>query len=298
MSSREIPPISDDARDQLLLALRKILRPLMKMVLRAGIKFDDLCEVVKAVYIETAVRDGLGPLGKSSRARICYVTGVPRIDVDNYIDDPSLLAPPRHTFAKALSELIHRWHTDPTYLGPYGVPAELSFARGPRSFAKLLRSIDPNVDASLAAEELIRAGVLSGSPGQFLKVHSRTYVVAEAMSPAMLEHFGNAVSDLSNTIAFNNAPDTVQKRLERSVFPDNGLPVDLMPAYEARARDWVQKFIVETDDWLSEQLKKVTASEPLDTVQTGITIFQYVRDSRPPPPLHDVHPKDDRAVER
>ncbi|MCW5572470.1 MAG: hypothetical protein KIT37_05500 [Steroidobacteraceae bacterium] len=286
-----IDTMSDEARAHLLQAFRKILRPLVKILIRAGVRLDEFTETVKGVYVESSVRDGMGPFGEATRARIALVTGVPRRDVDRYIDDPSLLAAPRATFARVLTEIIHLWHTDPTFQGPYGIPLELDFDRShDHSFVALAKKVDPDSDPEALVNELLRARVVLGAKEKSLKVVSRTYVVPVAMSAPMLEHFGNALSDLANTITHNNEAEPSQKRLERSVFPDRGLPVSMMASYEKTLRALVQQMITDLDNWVADNMKGYRPGRGEERIETGITMFQYVRTKKTPPPLHVLLP--------
>ncbi len=286
-----IDAMTAEARAHLLQAFRRILRPLVKLLIRAGVRFDEFCETVKGVYVESAVREGLGPLGKGTRTRIAYVTGIARRDVDRYIDDPSLLAGPKPTFARTLTEIIHTWHTDPMFQGPYGLPLELDFARSlDRSFSALARRVDPNCDPAELVDELLRARVVVGSTEKFLKVVSRTYVVPVAMSAPMLEHLGLALTDLANTITHNADAEPALKRLQRSVFPDRGLPSSMAPAFEKLVRSLVQQFITDVDNWVADRMKEYHPIRPEKQIDTGITVYQYIRSDEIPPPLHVLSP--------
>ena len=48
------------SRDQLLYAFRRVLRPLIRILVRSGVRYDEFLELVRGVFVETAVRDGLG----------------------------------------------------------------------------------------------------------------------------------------------------------------------------------------------------------------------------------------------
>jgi len=293
---KRMAAITSDARAHLLQAFRRILRPLVKILIRAGVRLDEFTEAAKGVYVESAVRDGLGPLGKATRTRIVFATGVSRRDVDRYVDDPSQLAAPRPTFARVLTEIIHLWHTDPTFQGPYGIPLELDFARSrDRSFTALARKVDPECDPAILAEELLRSRVVLGSTEKSLKVVSRTYVVPTAMSAPMLEHFGNALSDLANTITYNNDAEPGKKRLERSVFPDRGLPASMMPGFERLFRSLVQQLITDIDDWVADNMKDYRPTKGDERVDTGLTIYQYIRSDKTPPPLRVLMPPEPDA---
>ncbi len=87
--------LREAAREQLIFSFRKILKPMIRILLRAGIPYLEFREVIKGAYVEAVVRDGIrGHTGPLTRAVLADNTGVPLADVNRFIDDPSLLAPP------------------------------------------------------------------------------------------------------------------------------------------------------------------------------------------------------------
>jgi Family of unknown function (DUF6502) len=279
--------MTDTARAHLVHAFRKVLRPLVKILIRAGVRYDEFVEVIKGVFVESAIRDGLGRGGPLTRARVALVTGVTRREVDRYVDDADLLAPPPATQAAILTEVLHLWNTDPAFLGPYGVPLEIDFdsTRG-RSIKDLVAKVDPTVDARVIVDDLLRSGVVVQSGERFFKVLSRTYVMPEAMSPEMLEHFGKTLTNLANTLQFNMDDTQSGKRLERAVFADNGLNATNLADFEKFARERVQQLISDLDDWLAHHGKDETTSDV--QFDTGVSVFHYVLDARPAPTLKDI----------
>jgi hypothetical protein len=182
--------IPDSSRAHLIFAFRRVLRPLVKILLRSGVRLDEFIEVVKGVYVESGIRDDVIPIKPLTRARVALATGVPRRDVDKFVDNPDLLASPGPTNIAALAAIINRWHTDAAYLGPYGVPLELIIekSRG-RSFTELVQQIDEDLDPHELLEELLLAQVIAKSGDKHVKVLTRTYVMPEPLSPKMLEYF-------------------------------------------------------------------------------------------------------------
>jgi Family of unknown function (DUF6502) len=279
--------MTDTARAHLVHAFRKVLRPLVKILIRAGVRYDEFVEVIKGVFVESAIRDGLGRTGPLTRTRVALVTGVTRRDVDRYVDNEDLLAPPSATHATTLTEVLHLWNTDPAFLGPYGVPLEIDFdrTRG-RCFKDLVSKVDAKVDAREIIDDLLRSGVVVASGERFHKVLSRTYVMPEAMSAVMLEHFGKTLANLANTLQFNMDESQGGKRLERAVFADNGLTGKQLLDFEVFSRERVQQLISEIDDWLAQHGKDQGAAD--DRFDTGISVFHYVYDPAKQPSLADV----------
>lgn len=280
--------MSSNVDDYLVHAFQKILRPLVKILIRSGVRYDEFCQLIKGVYIESGIRDGIGLPGDPSLSKVAIATGIGKRDVETYVSDSARSIKPKRTIQGALSEVLHRWHTDPTYLGPYGVPLEIEFATGKgRSFTDLASSVDDSIEPGILLEELLKSGAVTNSGERHLKVLSRTFLVPEPMSPVMLEYFGNTITNLTTTLEFNMDPDRSTKRLQRSVYADKGLTEAQLAEFESYAKAKAQEFMVEVDNWLADTIPKdQKAIGPLFDV--GISVFQYVRSDQPEPPLPEV----------
>ena len=277
-----------NSRDHLLSAFRRVLRPLIRILVRSGVRYDEFLELVRAVYVETAVRDGLGDGVRPTRARISVSTGVARRDVDRFIDREGDLPIAEKSLTRTLMEVLHKWHTDPQFVGPYGIPLELerSSTKG-RSFRELVHVVNPAVSDADALEELIRlrAVVLSGDT--HIRAVSRALIPVEEMSPAQLELFGNALTRLADTLQFNMDQKNSAKRLEQSVISDRGLPKDVIPVFEKYVRERVTELLVEIDNWLSPySANDVGPSEPPERV--GLAVFQFVDRVADPIPMRET----------
>lgn len=263
------------SRDHLLFAFRRVLRPLIRVLVRAGVRYDEFLELVKGVYVETAVRDGLGDGTRPTRAKVSISTGVPRRDVDRFIDNDGALASAPKTLAATLGNILNRWHTDPQFVGPYGIPLELEVkgSKG-RSFNELVAAVDPLAPAADVLDELIRLRTVVWSGDTHVRTVSRVFIAIEEMSPAQLEFFGNALTRLADTLQFNMDSRNTGKRLERSVISGKALPKEMLPQFEKLARDKVTELLVELDNWLSPYSSEV--QQGTDYERVGLAVFQFV----------------------
>lgn len=263
-------------REHLLDTFRRVLRPLVRILVRSGVRYDEFLELVRRVYVETTVRDGLGDGVPLTRTRISVSTGVARRDVDRFIDKEDNLPPIGKSMTRTLMEIMHRWHTDPQFVGPYGIPLEIEMnsPKG-RSFRELVHFVNPTVKAPEALEELLRMKSVVMSGETHIRAVSRALKPAEEMSPAQLEFFGNALTRLADTVQFNMDPKNIQKRLEQSVISDHGLPKDVVPVFEKYVRERVMELLIEVDNWLSPySTKKGPHDEPAERI--GIAVFHFV----------------------
>jgi hypothetical protein len=262
--------------NQLLYALRRVLRPIIRILIRAGIRFDEFAELARGVYIESAIRDGLEHASSLTRARISVVTGVTRQQVNYYIDNDGALPSASPTLAGVLVEVLQKWHTDPQYVGPYGIPLELEFemASG-RSFRSLVAMVDRTVSPGIALEELLRVGSVTYSGEKHFRAVSRYFMMPEPMSPQQVEYFGNTLTRLAQTLEFNMNPRNSEKRLERFVVADRGLPAEILPQFASYARDRTSEFLLDLDNWLTPY-SSAEDSDPSPRVATGLNVFLYV----------------------
>jgi hypothetical protein len=267
---------SGEARKQLLHALRRVLRPIVRLLIRAGVRFDEFAELARGVYVESAIRDGIEHGGVPTRERISLVTGVTRQQVDYYVENEGALPSADPTLARVVTEVLHRWYTDPLYLGPYGIPLELEFELSAgRSFRGLVTQVDPKASPGLVLEELLRAGSVIHSGERHFRAVSRAFMVSEAMSPQQTEYFGDALTRLARTLDYNFNPSNLDKRLERFVAADRGLPVELIPRFETFARHRANQFLEDLDNWLAPYAgPDLTDFGP--RVGTGVNVFLYV----------------------
>lgn len=275
------------SREHLLHAVSKVLRPIVKILIRAGVRFDEFAELAKGVYVESAVRDGLGLPRRPTKTRIAVATGLARRDIDNFIDNEGALPQAAPTIAAVLIEVLQKWHTDPAYVGPYGIPLEIEFEvpRG-RCFRELVSLVNPTIDPILVVDELIRNKVVAYAGSKHLKALSRYFIMPEAMSKEQLEYFGNTIRRLASTLEFNMDPNRDVKRLERFVIADKGVPADVVPAFEAYARNRADEFLLDLDNWLSPYSARGfgTTSE---TLNLGLNVFTFVESLTPERPLRD-----------
>jgi hypothetical protein len=275
-----------NSRDQLLHSFRRVLRPLIRILIRAGVRYDEFLELVRGVYVESAVRDGLGDIAKPTRAKISVSTGVPRREVDRFIDNDGALPAAPRTLTKTIAELLNAWHTDPQFVGPYGIPLELE-VRGykGRSFSDLMKLVDPSADSGLVLDELIRLRTVVWSGDTHIRAVSRAFIPVEEMSPAQLEFFGNALTRLANTLQFNLDHVNTGKRLERSVQSDKGLPPEIVPIFEKHVRERVTDLLTDLDNWMSPYSAQLKPGDQAEKV--GLAVFQFIDLPAETTPLKD-----------
>jgi hypothetical protein len=219
-------------------------------------------------------------------------TGVPLADVNRFIDDPSLLAPPESTNEATVTEVLHIWCTDSFYIGPYGLPLELDLEETPgRNLTTLIYKADPTANPRVILKDMVEYGIVKQVGTRHYRAVSRSNLFSDIMSPQALEYFGRSITDLANTLEHNIGAPSNARRLQRSVVADGGLPDYALPEFEALLKDKVQKLLLDVDDWLSAN--KPHWVEPGRMVQTGLTTYHYITEPYDHAPLVTLQPRDE-----
>jgi Family of unknown function (DUF6502) len=261
-------------RNRMLFALRRVLRPIARLLISAGIRFDEFAELARGVYVESAIRSGTSKPFPPTRERVAMLTGLTGRQVDYYIDSEGALPMADPTLAALLVEVLHKWHTVPQYAGPYGIPLELEFgAPVDRCFRSLVALVDPALDPRKALQELLRTGAAAPAGERHFRALSRSLTMPDPTSPQLIEHFGMTLSRLAATLEYNMYPEHREKRLERHVVADRGLTSEIVPEFEAYVRGRAADLLSDLDNWLAPYASDEVDSR--DRVATGVNVFLY-----------------------
>ena len=268
--------MTDSVRLGLLAAYRKLLQPLVRLLIRSGISFGETAEVMKAVFVEVAGRDFDLPDRKTSVSRVAILTGLTRKEVarqqemlrDGILNVDSNL--------NRVIRVLEGWHTDPLFTGPYGMPMDLPFeAEAGASFVALVRKHSGDMAPRAMLDELIRVGAIEQMTSGAFKVLIRVYI-PRAFQPDALQRFGEVVRDFVNTYEYNMDRRPETGRFERIVFADDGLREDLMPAFDALLRDKGYRFLLELNNWLTAQDNVGALRKGKKRVKTGVGVYHFI----------------------
>ena len=273
------PGLSIDARPHFLLALRRILRPIVRLMIRCGIRYDEFAEIARTAYVESAARDGVGGAGPPTVDQIEWATGIERTRVEHYIDDTNALPEPApiSKSTHAMTEVLHKWHTMPRYLESDGSPSELEFdsASDVATFVTLVAEVDVEADPKTILDGLLETNSVRYSDDNRIKALTRALIWTQGGARS-IDYFGVTLTRMIETLEHNLAStDSEKKRLERSVFADRGIPSHLVPKFHAFATERATHFLYDLDDWLAQHAPTTIGERDIPK-EVGINLFFYI----------------------
>lgn len=191
--------MSDSLKAALLRATARMLEPLVRLLLEAGIGVGEVHGVLKAVYVKVArgTREEFRP----NAARIAIQTGMTRADVTAYLkEDPKRVDPGTWDRSRA-ERVLSAWWNDEKYHDRSGHPLTLRL-RGAKSFASLVKDHAGEPRTLSILEELLRVRAVRKLPDERLEVVSRTMANLR-WDAAGVEGLGEQVRVYLETLAHN-----------------------------------------------------------------------------------------------
>lgn len=267
--------MGEEVQEHLRLALRRLLKPLVRLLISQGMSHAELSEAAKDAYVEMAIRyEGGG--NKVNQSRIAILTGLTRKEVKNVLDRAieSKIAPPK---ASRPSRVLTGWFNDPEYTGPYGIPIELSYdlqATGHPSFVQLVKTYSGDMAPRQMLHELMRSGcVLEIADGRYKAVkREHTY---KQLSPELINRLGELGYRVFSTAATNIDNETLGRGyFDRNVFADDGCPADVIEKFDEVIRVRGQQLLEDLDIWLASNNRRTRPNEVRKN--TGLYMFHYV----------------------
>ena len=143
----------------LMSALRRLLRPLVRLLLTRQVTYPIVKELLKEVYVDLANRDFALPNRAQTATRIALLTGIHRKDVKR-LRDAGPGEEPADAGAPLGAQLVARWLGEAAYLTPSGEPAPLPrrAPEGEASFESLVASVSKDIRARAVLDEWLRLG--------------------------------------------------------------------------------------------------------------------------------------------
>jgi hypothetical protein len=232
---KETNQFSGELPAPLVAALRRVLRPLIRLLLSYGIRFQTFCDLVKSTYIQVAEEEFRLDSKEQTDSRISLLTGVHRRDVKR-LRSESLEVSSLSLQASMSAQVLAMWSGRAEYCDAQGTPLplpRLASKGGECSFEGMVRSVSKDFRARVVLDEWLRQGIAT------LDDRDNVHLVADAfVSPQGFDekayYFGQNIHDhLAATV--HNLSGAMPPYLERCVYY-GGLTAESVKEYERLAR--------------------------------------------------------------
>jgi hypothetical protein len=258
-----------------LAALRHLLTPLVRWLLRSGVTWAEFAELGKEVFVDVA-RSDYGIQGRpTNSSRVALLTGLSRREVTRVRDVLVGERPAAALAASRISQVLSGWHLDPEFVGPTGQPKVLPGNGPTASLEALLQRYAGDLPHRAFIKELVARQLVEKVGRDSFRVLERDYTRAPE-DPDIVRQLGVALHDHGATLAHNL--DT--EREDEARFEAMATTVRLAPRHARAFAELVakrgQELLEEMDAWLISH--EVKESDDSAGLRMGIGVY-LIKDS-------------------
>ncbi|MFO1456960.1 MAG: DUF6502 family protein [Steroidobacteraceae bacterium] len=277
-----------DLKSASLSAARVLLRPVVRLMIRAGISFKEFADLSKSAYVEVATGE-FGIRGRPTNvARVSILTGINRREVARLRELLAQSSPATPAYLNAAQRVLTGWHLEPAYVDAAGAPREIPVEGPAPSFADLCDRLAGDVPASTLLKELRNVDCLVAVEGGRLRALSRVYIPAK-LDPQKVLRAGSVLQDIGQTVVHDLICGPKELlRFERRAENDRIDPQHL-PAFRALLEQEGQSMLERVDAWLSqheappgalhaEATGRGRKAEPRPLLRLGVGIYHIQND--------------------
>jgi uncharacterized protein DUF6502 len=267
--------VSESLKAAVQAAMLRMLAPLVRLLLAAGIGVGDFLALVKVAYVRAARDEGREKRGelRPNASRIAVVTGLTRAEVAAMLaadaDERRTSDRGRHRAERVLSG----WWNDPDFQTPAGEPAVLPITGRSPSFEALVArySNEPRVTPIL--DELLRVNAVRRLSDGTLKALSRTYATVR-WNPDGIAALGEQLSEHCATLLHNlehpGEPRCVRRVINAQLDPQ------YRPMLLRDIEEQVDGLALSMDDALNDPQRTVRPVRGgREAVRLGVAIYVF-----------------------
>jgi hypothetical protein len=224
-------------------ALRHVMRPLVRLMLRKGVTYLVFVDLLKEVFVDVADREFRLDDKAPTDSRISLLTGVHRKDVRrlrNSSDPTSSTLPENITFG---AQLVNAWTCAP-FCNDAGQPLplpRLASVGGDRSFDALVAKVSTDIRARVVLDEWLRLGIVRLDEQECVHLEAQAFVPQKGFDEKAA-YLGHNLHDHA-CAAVHNLSSEGPAFFERSVHYDALSPMSVEALREAVANEGMQALL-------------------------------------------------------
>lgn len=281
----------DNVKTALAISLLRLLRPLVRIMLREGLTYSHFAAIAQMAFVESAAKDFVGKGMKSSASSVCALTGmtlqeVKAVLVEQERFESSELLEVSNSFARVL----HGWHNDRDYVGPYGFPVDLPFEGSALSFVNLTTRHAAGVSPHVVLKELMRVGAVTEVGLNVWKPLKQEYI-EPSLSPENLGRMVSLVESLLSTLENNTRGKRDGTDLfERTMIVDAPLTGAQLLELQGYLKVVGGQFLQRVDTFAAVDLQEKMGVKPGEVadIRAGLQCFLYVESAPDDTRLRDA----------
>lgn len=238
----------------LLLALKTILKPMVRLLIRQNITYIGLQSLLKQIYVNVADKSFQLDGKRQTDSRISLLTGVHRADVKKIRNQNSKQFTTKEIKASLSAQIMSVWTGHQAYIDKKGQPIPLfrTTNEGSPSFEQLVLSVSKDKHPRSFLDDWLNQGVieyLSVNGVDKIALLKKGYVPEEDYEEKLFFAGKNIGSHLS--VVVNNLENTQPAMFDRAVYYQ-ALTKESVEELEALSKKSMMNILIEINQFATE----------------------------------------------
>ncbi|MDF3928129.1 DUF6502 family protein [Pseudomonas putida] len=275
MQSPVLPP-------SMLSALRRVMRPLVRLMLRKGVTYTMFTDLLKEVFVDVAHREFRLNDTAPTDSRISLLTGVHRKDVRRLRNegDTAIAALPDNITLGA--QLVNVWTNTPPFCSAPGQAralARLASVGGDCSFDALVAKVSTDIRGRVVLDEWLRLGVVRLDEQDCVHLEAHAFVPQKGFDEKAA-YFGHNLHDHA-CAGVHNLSGEGPPFFERSVHYDALSPASVEHLRDVVAKDGMQTLLAFSRLAAALESADEPGIEQRQRITVGLYFYTEATDSDP-----------------
>lgn len=284
MQTSQIPTTTPSPA--LVLALRRVLRPMVKLMLARGITYPYLADLLKALFVEVADKDFRLDQKPPTDSRVSLVSGVHRKEVNRLRQEMASEIETVPSVVSLGAQLVAVWLGSPQYLDESDHPKPLArfvSEGGDMSFEALVAGVNSDIRPRVVLDEWLRLGVVRFDEQRRVCLNVEAFIPSEGFDEKAF-YFGHNLHDHAAAAAHNLIGGD-KPFFERSVHYD-ALSASSIAALATQSSQVGMKALLA----LNKSAMALEAADATDTAPRQRMTFGVYFYAEPATPAKDAQP--------
>lgn len=272
MSKNNKPIEMGEPPSTLIIAVRKILYPLVRLLLHFKIVFPQLSELLKSIYVEVADKEFRLPNKPQTDTRLSLLTGIHRKDIKR-LKNQTAIDRSMPTAINIGGRLVARWIGEKAYLDNNNKPLVLPLkADKQASFEALVQDIcKQDIRPRVILDEWLDKGVVSIDADKNIKLNTQAFIPSKGFDEKAF-FLGHNISD-HLAAATHNILEQHPAFFERCVYYD-GLSDDSIQQLQTLVTEKGMETLLAFNE-LAMTLKTRDTANPDNKQRIDIGLYVY-----------------------
>ncbi|MCY1232963.1 hypothetical protein D9M72_454810 [compost metagenome] len=258
----------------LLPALKHVMRPIVRLMLRKGVTYNCFAELLKQIFVDVAEREFRLDDKSPTDSRISLLTGVHRKDVKRLRSGAGAEANELPENVSFGAHLVSVWMNDTPFCAKPGKPlplARLASAGGEVSFDALVAKVSKDIRARVVLDEWQRLGIVRIDDQDRVHLETMAFIPQRGFDEKAA-YFRHNLHDHA-CAAVHNLTETTEPFFERSVHYDSLSPDSVDQLREAVRDEGMQVLIAFNQLAADLESKDIPPPEARQRITIGLYFY-------------------------